>query len=634
MPMGAAPMACALWLRHLRHNPSDPGWSDRDRFVLSAGHGSMLLYSLLYLSGYGLSLDELKDFRQSGSRTPGHPEYGHTPGVETTTGPLGQGVANAVGMAVAETVLAAKFNKKRFPLFDHYTYAICGDGDLMEGVSAEAASLAGHLKLGKLIVMYDDNEISIDGSTDLAFTEDVPKRFKSYGWQVIKVEDGNSLDEIDKAITAAKEEKEKPTLIVVPTEIGYGSPKKQGTSSAHGEPLGEEELLAAKRNLGWESEEMFYVPEEVSAYVNFLNANWKKEAAGWEKMLAGYGEEYPELHAEYLRWKGSVLPDDFRELVFGAGADGNIDTATRNSSGEILNLIAEHVPNLVGGSADLAPSNKTFLKGKGEYSPENRLGPNFHFGVREHAMGSILNGMALHGGLRVYGGTFLIFSDYMRPAIRLAALMNQPVTYVFTHDSIGLGEDGPTHQPVEQLPSLRIIPNLKVIRPCDYREVSGAWYTAMESEGPVALILSRQTLPAIANSSRQKTCRGGYIISESRKPVPDMILMGSGSEVSLLIEVKKRLEQEGSGVRVVSMPCMEIFDAQDEEYREKVLPAEVTKRFAAEAAHPGSWYKYSGTGGKVFGIETFGASAPAPDLFEEYGFTVENIYREASQLLR
>lgn len=636
MPMGAAAMAYTLWTRFLRHNPRNPGWPDRDRFVLSAGHGSMLLYSLLHLTGYDLPLEELKNFRQWGSRTPGHPEYGRTPGVETTTGPLGQGLANGVGMAIAERFLAARFNRPGYTIVDHYTYGIISDGDLMEGVSHEAASLAGHLGLGKLIYLYDDNHISIEGSTDIAFTEDRIRRFEAYQWHVQQVEDGNDPDALTAAIERAQEETGKPSLIAVRTHIGFGSPKKQDTPSAHGEPLGPEEVLRTKENLGWPTDAFFFIPEEAAAHFLQARARGKTMEEEWNKTFTGYAQAFPELANTWHQWMNRELPENLDSLfpLFPPDPKG---PATRAASGKVLNVLAPHIPNLVGGSADLAPSNKTLISGESDFLAGMYEGRNIRFGVREHGMGSIMNGMALHGGLIPYGGTFLIFSDYMKPAIRLAAMMGLQVIYVFTHDSIGLGEDGPTHQPIEQLASLRSIPNLVVIRPADANEVAQAWRIALRRKnGPVALALTRQGLPVLDRSAlgpAASVARGGYILKDVDGASPDLILMASGSEIYLALQAALELEKRDINVRVVNMVSWELFEEQPADYRNTVLPEGVSARISIEAGCTQGWEKYTGSRGVVLGIDRFGASAPFQKLYEEFGITAKNLVEKALQLL-
>lgn len=632
LPMGGACMAYTLWARHLRHSPGDPHWPNRDRFVLSAGHGSMLLYALLYLFGYGLTLDDLKAFRQWGSRTPGHPEYGHTPGVETTTGPLGQGFANAVGMAVAERRLAAEFNKPGYPVVDHYTYVYSGDGCLMEGITAEAASLAGHLKLGRLICLYDDNKITIDGSTELTFTEDVAGRFASYGWQVLKVADGNDMDAIDNALRQAREDTERPSLIMVRTQIGYGSPNKQGSAEVHGAPLGPEEVLLTKEKMGWPPEPAFYVPEEVLEHCRALAGKLEEQKKEWDELFASYREKYPDLAKRFEDWHSGRIPPSLEEDPELWAFDKA--EATRSSSGKIMQALARHLPNLCGGSADLNASAKTYLKGLGDFQAGNYQANNIFFGIREHAMGAIMSGMALHGGLRVFGSTFLVFSDYMKPAIRLAALMGLPVVYVFTHDSIAVGEDGPTHQPVEHLPNLRSIPNLTVCRPADGRETAAAWLCALKrTGGPTAIILTRQNVPQLPGTGRE-ACRGGYVVSPEDADEPHVILMASGSEVSLAIAAQEKLKEEGIAARVVSMMSWELFMEQTAEYRDRVLPPGVEARLAVEAALPMGWERFVGAQGRTIGIDRFGASAPGEVLMEKYGFTVENIVKVVKEMLK
>jgi len=627
-------MAYVLWTRFLRHNPANPLWPDRDRFVLSAGHGSMLLYSLLHLTGYDLPLEELMNFRQWGSRTPGHPEYGLTPGVETTTGPLGQGFANGVGMAIAEAYLAARFNRPGHKIVDHYTYAIVSDGDLMEGIASEAASLAGHLRLGKLIYLYDDNRVSIEGSTDLAFTEDRGQRFQAYGWHVQRV-DGYDLEAIAAAIRAAQRDP-RPSLIMARTHLAYGSPHKQNDAKAHGAPLGEEEVRLTKENLGWPTEPPFFIPEE--ALARFRQALERGHAweAEWRARFDAYAAEYPDLAEEWrMAMAGELPPGWDAALPVFKPEDGPM--ATRAASGKVLNAIAPRLPTLIGGSADLAPSTKTYLEGLGDFGAEDRLGRNLHFGVREHAMGGILNGMALHGGVIPFGGTFLVFSDYMRPSIRMAAMMGLHVIYVFSHDSLWIGEDGPTHQPVEQLAALRAIPNLTVIRPADANETVVAWRVALEQRsGPVALILSRQSLPILDRTSlapAEGLVRGAYVLAEAEEGRPDLILIATGSEVHLALEAQKLLAERGVRARVVNMPSWELFDRQPESYRRAVLPPEVTARLAIEAGVSQGWHRYVGPAGDVLGIERFGASAPYKVLQEKFGFTAEDVAQRALALL-
>ncbi|MBR4235201.1 MAG: transketolase [Clostridia bacterium] len=631
MPMGAAAMAYAVWGREMKHNPADDKWPDRDRFVLSSGHGSMLLYSLLHLFGYGLTIEDLKQFRQYGSLTPGHPEYGHTRGVETSTGPLGMGISNAVGMALAESFLAEKFNRKGYPVVDHYTYVILGDGCMMEGLSHEACSLAGTLKLNKLIALYDDNEISIEGNTDIAFREDVPARFRAYGWNVIDVADANEFENVDAAIKLAKIS-DKPNLIVCHTQIGYGSPK-QGMASAHGEPLGEDNIVALKKTLKWIDREpmSFAVPDEVYKITAKTAEKGAKAEEEWNKLFEAWSAKYPELRKEWDVWHSEELPVDLLNDEEYWAFEGK--AATRNSSGTCVNRLAARIPNLIGGSGDLAPSNKTYMKGMGDFSAEDRTGRNLHFGVREHAMACICAGMKLHGGLRPYCGTFFVFSDYMKNAMRVAAIMKLPVTYVLTHDSIGVGEDGPTHQPVEQLAGLRAIPGLVVFRPCDSKEVAAGWYAALTQKRPVALILSRQDC-ALNEKSGPDALKGGYIISDSKKKNPDCILLASGSEVEVCVGAQALLKDEGIDARVVSMPSFELFDEQSEEYKQSVLPNKVRARVAVEAGATLGWHKYVGLDGEVLGIDRFGQSAPYKFLFKEYGFTAENVAALAKKTLK
>ncbi|MFY0802140.1 transketolase [Peribacillus frigoritolerans] len=637
MPMGAAPMAYKLWTEYMNHNPKNPDWFNRDRFVLSAGHGSMLLYSLLHLSGYGLSIDDLKSFRQWGSKTPGHPEFGHTAGVDATTGPLGQGIAMAVGMAMAERHLAESYNRDSYNVVDHYTYSICGDGDLMEGVSAEAASLAGHLQLGRLVVLYDSNDISLDGDLSQSFSESVADRFKSYGWQYIRVEDGNDLQEIAKAIEEAKTDDARPTLIEVKTVIGYGSPNRSGKSAVHGAPLGADELKLTKEAYKWTFEKDFHVPEEVYSHFNeaVVDAGAQKEEA-WNELFKNYKEAHPELAQQLeLAIKGELPADWDQEIpVYEEGKT----LASRASSGEVLNAIAKKVPSFIGGSADLAGSNNTAIKGETDLLPGNYSGRNIWFGVREFAMGAALNGMALHGGLKVYGGTFFVFSDYLRPAIRMAALMGLPVNYVFTHDSIAVGEDGPTHEPIEQLASLRAMPNLGVIRPADGNETAAAWKVAMESTNkPTALVLTRQGLPTIKDTSEtayEGVSKGAYIISASKKEVADALLLATGSEVNLAVEAQKALANEGIDVAVISMPSWDRFETQSKEYKQSVINPAVKKRLAIEVASPFGWDRYAGDEGEILAINHFGASAPGGKIMEEFGFTVENVVARVKEMLK
>lgn len=634
LPMGAADFAYVLWMRFLKHNPAAPNWPDRDRFVLSAGHGSMLLYALLHLFGYDLPLEELKQFRQWGSRTPGHPEYGLTPGVETTTGPLGQGFGNGVGMALTERILAEHFNEGGEEIVNHYTYGLVSDGDLMEGVASEAASLAGHWGLGKLIYFYDDNHITIEGSTDLAFSEKVGKRFQAYGWQVIEI-DGHDRETIGQALQSAQAEEAKPTLIIGHTHIAKGSPHKQDTASAHGEPLGEEEVKATKENLGFPVEPSFLVPEEVRSLFDQRHKELKAQAGEWQERFSSWRKAYPEKAALWDAFMSRQLPADLKKRlpVFEVGKS----LATRNASGEVLQALAPHLPNLIGGSADLAPSTKTFLKGFSSLGRDNFAGRNLHFGIREHAMGAILNGMSLHGGLIPYGGTFFIFSDYMRPSVRLAALMKQPVIYVYTHDSIFVGEDGPTHQPVEHLAALRAIPNLTVIRPAEATETAVAWMTTLEcKQGPVALILTRQSLPVLDRNKlapAEELRRGAYIISNGESESPDILLLASGSEVHLALEAQKLLAAKGKTSRVISMPSWELFDSQPEEYRQQVLLPQVPLRLAIEAGCSQGWHRYLGDFGEVMSIDRFGASAPYKVLEEKFGFTAEQVAARALKMI-
>lgn len=628
LPLGAAPMAYELWSEHLTHNPKNPKFFNRDRFVLSAGHGSMLLYSLLHLFGYGLSIDDIKNFRQLNSKTPGHPEYGHTVGVETTTGPLGQGIANAVGMAIAESMLAAKFNKDDIKLVDHYTYAIAGDGCMMEGIESEAASLAGTLKLGKLIVLYDSNNISIEGNTDIAFTEDVAARHKAQGWDIQYVKDGNDLEGISKAILAAKAVKDKPSLIVVKTKIGYGSPLA-GTHDCHGSPLGEENLKKTKEFLNWKYAP-FEVPNEIYDHYKNLAKRGEDAEKQWNALAEKYKAKYPESYNDFVNALENKIPD--LEKIDSLWDYADKPDATRNSSGIVLNKLADILPNLIGGSADLSPSTKTYLKGKGSYSADNRTGRNMHFGVREHSMAAISNGIYLHGGFNMFCSTFFVFTDYMKNAVRLSALMNIPVMYILTHDSIGVGEDGPTHQPIEQLISLRATPNLKVYRPADGKETTAAYISALSGKSPTAIVLSRQNLPQLKNSSHN-ALKGGYVLSDCQG-APDIILMASGSEVEVVLKAQELLCEEGVNARVVSMPCMEVFDAQPREYKEQVLPDNVRARIAVEAGSSYSWHKYVGLDGKVLGVDNFGASAPSNQLFELYGFTAQNVLRTAKEIIR
>ena len=634
-PMALAPLAYAIFTRHLRHNPADPHWVNRDRFVLSCGHASMLLYSTLYLTGYDLTLDDLKNFRQWESRTPGHPEYGYTPGVETTTGPLGQGVGNAVGMAVAEAHLAARYNREGHGIVDHDTYFICSDGDLMEGVSHEAASFAGHFALGKLIGFYDDNRITIDGSTDLTFTDDTALRFKGYGWQVLHLQDVNDLDAIDEVIAEAKAESSKPTLVITRTHIGYGSPNRQDTAKAHGEPLGADEIRLTKQNLGWPSLEAFFVPPEVLEHTRAVRERGIALQRAWEGRWSAYRSAFPAEAAELDRRLSGTLPDGWERALPNFTAD-NGAVASRAASGIVLNALARVIPELMGGSADLAPSNNTLLKDIETFSPATPGGRNMHFGIREHGMGSIMNGMSLHGGVIPYGGTFLIFSDYMRPPIRLAAFMHRQVIYVYTHDSIGLGEDGPTHQPIEQLAALRVIPRMTVIRPADASETVEAWRAALlHQDGPTALVLTRQKLGFIDRTkygAAAGVLKGAYTLADAKGGVPAVVILSSGSEVALALAAWERLTADGVAARVVSMPSHEIFARQPQAYRDEVL-GRGTKRIAIEAAHPMSWYRWVGSDGEVIGLDRFGASAPYQRIYTELGLTVDQIVATAKRLL-
>jgi transketolase len=633
--MGMADAAVVLWTRFLRHNPADPDWVDRDRFVLSAGHGSMLLYALLHLTGYDLALEELKQFRQLGSRTPGHPEYGLTPGVETTTGPLGQGFGAGVGMALAEKMLATKFNRAGHNIVDHTVYAIVSDGDLMEGISSEAASLAGYLGLGNMIYLYDDNEISIEGSTDITFTEDVPARFKAYDWFVQDI-DGHDRDAVAEAIEAAQAEKERPSLIVCHTHIAYGSPNKQDSEEAHGAPLGEEEVRRTKESLGFPTEPLFYVPDEVRAFFAKLRPQWAAAQEAWESKLAAYKKVYPEEAALFEQMMAGEFDPDWLD-AFPTFEPGE-SVATRNAAGDTLRAIAPKIPTLIGGSADLAPSTKTIMDDYEHIRADDFEGRNLHFGVREHAMGGILNGLSLHKGYRPFGATFLVFSDYMRPSIRIAAIMEQPIIYVFTHDSVFVGEDGPTHQPIEHVAALRVIPHLTVIRPADANESAGAWRAALENkEGPTALILTRQKLPILEEAkdvALDQVRKGAYVLSDVADGEPDVILIASGSEVSLALEAKALLAEKDVAVRVVSMPSWELFERQSAEYQEQVLPSAVKARLAIEAGVPFGWAKYVGNDGDVFAIENrFGTSAPYTDVAEELGFTPDNVAERALAVL-
>ena len=635
MPMGMAPIAYNLFYKSMKHNPNNPDWVNRDRFILSAGHGSMLLYSILHLSGYKISIEDLKNFRQWESNTPGHPELGHTPGVETTTGPLGQGFATAVGMAIARDYLAAMFNKDDIKIIDHGIWGICGDGDLMEGISHEAASLAGHLKLGKFVFFYDDNQITIDGKTEITYSDDVQKRFEAYGWQVLTILDVNDCDQVERAIKLARSSSDKPTLIITKTHIGYGSPHKQDKSSAHGAPLGEEEVKLTKRNLGMPEDKSFYVSDEVYSHFKGISECGQEAEDIWNQKLDVYKTKYPKDFALF----NSVMKMEFEQNWMNhlpKFDDYNEKISTRVASGKILNAAVIDIPTLIGGSADLNESNMTHIKSSTSFSFADRKGKNIHFGIREHAMGAVLNGMAIYGGIIPFGATFLIFSDYMRPAIRLAALMKQKVIYVFTHDSIGLGEDGPTHQPIEQVASLRAIPNLVVIRPADANETVEAWkYAINHKGGPVALILTRQKIDVLDQNKYGKATelqRGAYVVKESNKN-PDLLLVASGSEVALSISVAEQLEGEGKNVRVISFPSWEIFERQDDEYKKSIFPEQIKSRVSIEMGVSLGWQKYVGESGESISIETFGASAPDKILFEKYGFTIENVVTVSNKVL-
>ena len=627
LPLGVAPLGYTLFANNLKFNPKNPSFVDRDRFILSAGHGSMLLYSLLHIFGYDVTIDDIKNFRQLGSKCPGHPELGVTAGVEISTGPLGQGIANAVGMAIAETFLAEKFNKTGLNVVDHYTYALCGDGCMMEGIEYEAASLAGTLKLGKLIVLYDSNSITREGDTNSSFTEDVAARHEAQGWQVLTVEDVNNIADIDRAIAKAKAETSKPSLIIVKSIIGYGSPKA-GSADVHGAPLGEVALDELKKNLNWEYAP-FEVPEEVLSNVKTYIRKGAKVENDWQVLFDTYQREFPELAQEFLSWQAGTLPssDILNELYSTISAD-----ATRGSSSTVLNFLAKHVPNLIGGSADLGPSNKSIIKGEEYYSSKSRTGRNFHFGIREHAMGAIINGINAHGGMLGYSATFFSFSDYMKNAMRMSALMNLNSTYILTHDSIGVGEDGPTHQPIEQLIGLRSIPNMKVFRPCDSRETIAGWKTALWEKGPTSLVLSRQNLPLIEGTGDQAT-KGGYILKDCAS-TPQVILISCGSEIAPTMQAQQILLDQGINARVVSMPCIELFEKQTEEYKNSVIPNDIRARVCVEAASSYSWYKYAGIDGKVIGIDTFGLSAPAGVLFKHFNITAEHVAEVAKSIIK
>ena len=631
LPLGCAAIGYELWGNQMNHNPANPKWPNRDRFILSGGHGSTLLYSLLHLFGYGLTKEDLMNFRQLDSLTPGHPEYGHTVGVEATTGPLGAGMGMAVGMAMAEAHLAEKFNKENFPVVDHYTYVLGGDGCMMEGISSEAMSLAGTLGLSKLIVIYDSNKISIEGDTDIAFTENVQKRFEAFGFQTITVEDGNDIAAIGAAIKEAKADTTRPSLITVKTKIGFGCPAKEGKASAHGEPLGVDNVGALRANLGWPIEEAFVVPEEVYDNYKTLAAKGAKAEEEWNTLFADYCAKYPEMKEMWDTYHDELLADKVLDTE-DFWAEVEAADATRNISGKVLNKAKELLPNLIGGAADLAPSTKTYMNNQGDFSKDNYGGCNLHFGVRELAMAAIGNGLMLHGGLKAFVSTFFVFSDYVKPMARLSSLMKLPLTYVLTHDSIGVGEDGPTHEPIEQLAMFRAMPNFSVYRPCDATETEVAWYYALTSKDtPTALVLSRQNLPQMAGSSKD-ALKGGYVISDSKKDTPDAILMASGSEVSLCVEAQEALLKDGVDVRVVSMPCMDVFEAQSAEYKESVLPKAVRKRVAVEALSDFGWGKYVGLDGAYVTMTGFGASAPANTLFEKFGFTVDNVVKTVKEL--
>lgn len=640
MPMGSAPMGYQLFAKTMNHNPDEPTWINRDRFVLSAGHGSMLLYSLLHLSGYDLPMEEIKQFRQWGSKTPGHPEFGHTAGVDATTGPLGQGLAMAVGMALAETQLAATYNKGDLKVIDHYTYGICGDGDLMEGVASEAASLAGHLKLGKLIFLYDSNDISLDGKLNLSFSENVRQRFEAYGWQTLRVEDGNDLAAIEAALEEAKRDTERPTLIEVKTIIGYGSPNKQGKGGhggTHGSPLGAEEAKLTKENYKWVYEEDFHVPQEVREHFAKVKERGIAAYQAWQETFKQYQAQYPELAAQFERAVAGDLPSGWdAKLPKYSATDKAV--STRVASGNALNGLAPNVPQLLGGSADLESSTMTHLNDLAMYTPETRDGRNLYFGVREFGMAAAMNGIMLHGGLKVFGGTFFVFTDYLRPAVRLSALMKLPVTYVLTHDSIAVGEDGPTHEPIEQLASLRIIPGLTVIRPADGNETSAAWAYAVENKSnPVALVLTRQNLPILestAEAAREGVKRGGYVVSDAKDGKPVAQIIATGSEVQLAVKAQAALAEEGIHVRVISLPSWDLFDKQGQAYKDSVILPEVKARVAVEMAHPFGWERFVGEQGSIIGIDKFGASAPGDKVIEEYGFTVENVVNHVKAQLK
>ncbi len=635
LPMGAAPMAYALWMKHMRFNPRNPGWPNRDRFVLSAGHGSMLLYSLLYLTGFDVTLDDIKNFRQLGSNTPGHPEFGDTPGVETTTGPLGQGAATAVGLALAEAYLARYFNRDGHEIVNHYTYVLVSDGDLMEGVCLEAAALAGHWGLGKLIFLYDDNEITLDGAADMTFSEDVAGRFRALGWQVLQINDGNNVDAIDAALAEAKAMTERPSLLAIRTIIGYGSPNKQGTSSAHGSPLGEDEVALAKQTLGWSTTDSFFVPgDALEHFRGAVEAGAAAESA-WQARFEAWRAAFPELAEAWDRAMAGEFAPGWREQLPSYEAGASI--ATRSAGGEALNVLARFAPTMIGGDADLAGSTRTLIEGANNTGPNQATERNLRFGVREHGMGAIVNGLALHGGLvKPYSATFFTFSDYMRPAIRLGALMDIPTVYIFTHDSIGLGEDGPTHQPVEQLMSLRAMPNLHVFRPADATETAGAWAAIADLDHPAAIALSRQNLPVLAGNDEgihEGVSRGAYVLSEHESGEVDAIILASGSEVSIALDAAGLLEEADIRARVVSMPCWELFEAQDGDYKEAVLPAAVTCRVSIEAGATLGWSKYIGAQGIAIGVDRFGASAPYTRIYEAFGLSPGHVAEAVNSLL-
>ena len=635
MPMGMADVAYVLWTKFLKHNPNNPEWFDRDRFILSAGHGSMLLYSLLHLTGYDVPLKEIKNFRQLGSVTPGHPEYGLTPGVEITTGPLGQGFGTGIGMAMGERFMASTFNKDDSTIVDHFTYAIVSDGDLMEGISHESASMAGHLKLSKLIYLYDSNKISIDGSTDLAFTDDTKKRFEAYGWDVQQI-DGHNHEEIEQAIKVAQRT-ETPSLIECKTKIGFGSPNKEGTASSHGSPLGEEEIKLTKEQLGWLYDEPFFIPDEVKEVMGKAVAKGEKSESIWEERLHDFQKKYPADGVLFKSFVNRDLPKDWSEVIPEFEADEK-GMASRNASGKVLAQMSDHIFNLVGGSADLTGSTKTDMAGKGTYQADNYKGRNLHYGVREHGMAAAVNGLALHGGIIPFGATFLVFSDYNKPSIRIAALSHIPSIFVFTHDSIGLGEDGPTHQPIEHLAALRATPNVSVFRPADANETAYCWKAAIEKDnGPSVMVLTRQNIPTLDRSvysAASETLKGAYILKDAENGSPDLILMATGSEVELILEAASQLEEKGIPTRVVSMPCIDLFEEQDDSYKKSVLPSDITARISVEASSPYGWHKYTGTRGIVMGIDRFGESAPYEEVYEHLGLTVEKVVENGLSLTK